>query len=233
MQPVLMITVVNRDTSEEFVNFFKKEGIPRVLSVLGRGTATDEILNYLGLGETEKRIFFLVMPGEKSKKVLQDFIYLMQFETPGSGVAFTVPISSLDRISAEGCAESGDIKKEERKMEQADQHSGHEAIVVITNRGYVDEVMDAARAEGATGGTAIHARATGLEEEAKKFFGVSISDEKEMLFIVVERAVKQKVMKAIAAKAGIHTKAKSILFSLPVSSVAGVRPPKPDIAGEG
>lgn len=230
MKPVLMITIVNRSAAEEFVTFFKKEGLPRIISALGLGTASDEILSYLGLGEPEKQVFFTVIPGTKSKKVMQDFIYQMQFETPGSGIAFTIPISSIDRISAVDCVEPGDVKKEEQKMEQAEQQLGHEVIIVITNRGYVEEVMDAARAEGARGGTTIHARATGLEEEVKKFFGVSISDEKEMVFIVVGSAIKQSVMKSIMAKAGMHTKAKSLLFSLPVSGVAGLRPPKSDIS---
>ena len=34
----------------------------------------------------------------------------------------------------------------------------HELIIVIANQGFTDKVMDAARAAGATGGTAVHAK---------------------------------------------------------------------------
>ena len=59
----------------------------------------------------------------------------------------------------------------------------HELIIVITNQGYTDKVMDAARSAGAGGGTAIHAKGTGAEL-ARKFFGVSIASEKEIVFII-------------------------------------------------
>jgi len=43
--------------------------------------------------------------------------------------------------------------------------------------------MDAARSAGAGGGTVIHANGTGMES-ARKFLGVSLAAEKEIIFIV-------------------------------------------------
>ena len=88
----------------------------------------------------------------------------------------------------------------------------HELIVVILNEGYADLVMDAARAAGAGGGTVLHAKGTG-SKRGEKFFGVSLADEKDMVSI----------MRAINENAGPGTKAGAICFSLPVSSVAGLR----------
>ena len=68
-----------------------------------------------------------------------------------------------------------------------EQEKTHELIVVITNQGYTDQVMDAARAAGATGGTAVHAKGTGTEL-AKRFFGVSIASERELIFILARVA---------------------------------------------
>ena len=42
----------------------------------------------------------------------------------------------------------------------------------------------------------IHARGTGLER-AEKFLGVSIADEKEMIFIVAKTESKNAIMKSI------------------------------------
>ena len=42
-------------------------------------------------------------------------------------------------------------------------------IVVIVNKGFSDEVMDVARANGAAGGTILSGKGTG-GEKAKKFF---------------------------------------------------------------
>ena len=65
----------------------------------------------------------------------------------------------------------------------------------------------------------------GLEktEKAEKFLGFSLVNEKEMVFIVVKTATKDRIMRAIMDKAGLGTKAQSIVFSLPVTGTAGMR----------
>ena len=83
-------------------------------------------------------------------------------------------------------------------------------------------VMDAAREAGANGGTVINARGTGMEK-AEKFLGISLASEKDMTFIVVRTAVRDRVMQSIMLKAGVATEAKAIVFSLPVTDAAGLR----------
>lgn len=82
--------------------------------------------------------------------------------------------------------------------------------------------MDSAREAGAYGGTVIHAKGTGIKE-AEKFMGVSIAAEKEMIFIVTKREKKNEIMKAVMENAGLHTRAKAVAFSLPVTDTAGLR----------
>ena len=98
----------------------------------------------------------------------------------------------------------------------------HELIIVVLNQGYTDEVMNAARAAGAGGGTVLHAKGTGAEY-ARKFLGVSLASEKECILIVSETGNRSAIMEAIAREAGPSTPAGAITFSLPVSSVAGLR----------
>ena len=97
-----------------------------------------------------------------------------------------------------------------------------ELLVVIANQGYTNQVMDAARSQKAGGGTVIHAKGTGIER-AEKFLCVSLVKEKEMVFIVVRTELRNNIMKAIMEEAGLRSKAQAIAFSLPVSSVAGMR----------
>ena len=115
--------------------------------------------------------------------------------------------------------EGRDYQKEE---ESTLKDTVHELIVVIANHGNIDLVMDAAREAGAYGGTVIHARGTGMEK-AEKFMGVSIAAEKEMIFIVTKKEQKNAIMNAIMEKAGMESRAKSIVFSLPVTDTAGLR----------
>ena len=98
----------------------------------------------------------------------------------------------------------------------------HDLIIVIAEQGYTNIIMDAARAAGAYGGTVVHAKGTGMEA-AEKFMGVSLAAEKEMVFIVTKTELKNAIMQAIMKNAGLNSKAKSIVFSLPVTDTAGLR----------
>ena len=104
----------------------------------------------------------------------------------------------------------------------------YELLVAIANQGYIDTVMDAARAAKAGGGTVIHAKGTGMEL-AKKYLGVSLVEEKEVILIVTKSREKNQIMKAIMEQAGLDSKERTIVFSLPVTSVAGIRMLEEDI----
>lgn len=90
-----------------------------------------------------------------------------------------------------------------------------ELIVCIVNNGYSDLVMQAAKKEGARGGTILHGRGTGAAE-AEKFFGIKISPEKEIVLIVAVDELKDKFIKAIYEDAGLNTKGQGIIFTLPL-----------------
>ena len=97
----------------------------------------------------------------------------------------------------------------------------HEVIFVIVNAGYAEEAMDVAREQGVRGGTILNARGVAREKEAA-FFGITIQQEKEILMMVVEKEIKDKVLNAMYSQMGMAKKAKGIAFSLPVSDVAGL-----------
>lgn len=97
----------------------------------------------------------------------------------------------------------------------------HELIICIVNNGFTDLVMDAARKEGARGGTIFHGRGTG-NPDMEKFFGISISPEKEIVIILVASGIKEAVLKSINKAAGLETNGKGIAFSMPVSDVVGL-----------
>lgn len=97
----------------------------------------------------------------------------------------------------------------------------HEVIFVIVNSGYAEEAMDVAREQGVRGGTILNARGVAREEEAT-FFGITIHAEKEILMMVVEKDIRDKVLNALYTRMGMGNKAQGIAFSLPVSDVAGL-----------
>ncbi len=223
----LIVTIVKKSLSEKFIEFFKGLGSLNVLSVVGRGTATSAILDYLGLDKTEKNVLFTVVKKENSKKILKDLVYKMDIDVPGVGIGMSIPLNSICAQSAIAFLEQGAQDNvlninPEMKEEKSMTESQYSLIIVIANLGCTDMVMDAARRAGAGGGTIIHAKGTGFDK-AEKFFGISLSSEKEMIFITTLTKDKNNIMKAIINEAGMKTEAQALVISLPVDGVVGLR----------
>ena len=144
----------------------------------------------------------------------------LQIDIPGTGISFILPVSSIGgKRQLELLTDGQNFSLEE---ESSLKETKYELLVIVTNLGYTELVMDAARGAGAGGGTVIHAKGTGMEK-AEQFLGVKLAAEKEMVLIVVRQQLKNAVMRAIMDQAGMKSKAKSIVFSLPVTDTAGLR----------
>ena len=72
----------------------------------------------------------------------------------------------------------------------------HEVILAIVNAGFAEEVMEVARENGVRGGTILNARGV-VKEDAAAFFGITLHADKEILMMVVEKAIRDKVPNAI------------------------------------
>ena len=96
-----------------------------------------------------------------------------------------------------------------------------ECILCIVNAGFSENVMDAAKAAGARGGTVLHARGTGAKE-AETFFGITVQEEKEMVMILVPAEIKADVLHTLYHAVGLNTPGQGIAFSLPVDEVVGI-----------
>lgn len=216
----LMTTIVSRKQLKKYLRLYQEEDLQVMFITLGAGTASGDILDYLGLESMEKAVLFQVLEEsawENAKKKLRQ---KLQIDAPGEGIAFVVPLSSIGGKKAlRFLTGNQDFQKEEESVLK---DTVHELIVVIANQGYTELAMDAARGAGAYGGTVIHAKGTGMEQ-AEKFMGVSLASEKEIIFIVARSDQKNDIMKAVMEQAGMQSKAKSIVFSLPVTDTAGLR----------
>lgn len=216
----LMTTIVDRKVAKKYSELYKENEQHVMFVTLGSGTAANEILDYLGLENTEKAVIFSMQEESAWEKIKKQLQQKLKIDAPGGGIAFTIPLSSIGgKKTLQFLLEGQNYQKEE---ESTLKDTVHELIVVIADQGNIELIMDAARGAGAYGGTVIHAKGTGMEQ-AEKFMGVSLAAEKEMIFIVTRKEQKNEIMRAIMEKAGLNSRAKSIVFSLPVTDTAGLR----------
>ena len=221
MNSLYMLGIIaNRGMRDKFIQFFKLHNIHVTLTVLGQGTASGAILDYLGMETTDKTLYFAFVTRDTWKLLKKDLYAQVKIDVPGRGIAFLIPLSSMGgKMQLQYVTVGQELSIEE---ESTLQNTDYELLVTIANSGYIETIMDAARSADAPGGTVIHAKGTGAEH-AKRFLGISLAEEKEMIFIVVRRQQKNAIMKAIMEQAGTGSPAGGIIFSLPVTSTAGLR----------
>ena len=204
----LMITITDRRSTDGFLQLYKSHGVTVSMRTVGSGTAVQETLSTLGLEKTEKAVLLAVVTAESWQKIQKDLRRKMQIDVPGTGIAFIVPLSSIGgKRALMFLTEHQPLTwKEESTLKD----TRYELLLVVA----------AAREAGATGGTVIHAKGTGMEGAAA-FLGVELVNEKELVLIVSRTSQKNTIMKAIME--GANPKAGTIVFSLPVTDTAGLR----------
>lgn len=91
----LLITIVNRNKAEYYLDLLQSQEINMQLVSLGKGTADSETLRYLGLAESEKVIIFSIIREDKIPSTLE--LLNQKFSTikNGKGIAYTISLSSV------------------------------------------------------------------------------------------------------------------------------------------
>ncbi len=217
MELYYVIAITDHERGEAMNALYRASGLRAILSLPGRGTATSEHLAIYGLDATEKYVISAIGSGAEAEGLIKAAKRKLFIDIPGNGVMLTVPLKSVA-----GGKTLAYLTDEQKPGGAPRMDFEHELIIVILNEGYSDFVMDAARAAGAGGGTVLHAKGTG-GTRGEKFFSVSLADEKDMIYIIAHRDEKTAIMRSINEQAGPGSKAGAICFSLPISSVAGLR----------
>lgn len=216
----LLITITQRDDSDEFTNFFNSKEVPVIYSTTCEGTVRERTLSLFGFEKTLKTVHYCVVTNNKKNELIKGLTREMAIDLPNRGIAVSIPLTSMGGKRALDMYANGHENDDEE--EQIMQDKQMELIVAICEKGHTETVMDAAREAGARGGTVVRAKGTG-SKYTNKFFGISIAEEKEMIYIVAGENQKKAIMRAIMDNAGIDSDAHTIVFSLPVSDTAGLR----------
>ena len=87
---------------------------------------------------------------------------------------------------------------------------------------FSEDVMDAAKKAGASGGTVLHSRQL-VNAAVNTFWGINVWDEREIVLIISNADNKVNIILAINEKCGIGSSAKGIVMALPIDSVIGIR----------
>lgn len=214
----VVAAVVDVEQGEKVLRIYREEQAPVDFVCMAHGTARTEMLDLLGIGETAKAVVFCLAASGQAQRILNRLGKELQMRYPGRGIAFTIPVSGIGRRWHSLLTQADE--QEEIRMNKSEQ-TGFDVVAVVMERGYTNVAMDAARKAGARGGTVISARGI-AENEVKRFFGIEIQAEKEIVFLVVKSAEKKQIMTELMRAVGTRTRSHGLILSMPVSDAIGL-----------
>lgn len=91
----LLITVVNRSKETYFIDLLEQFEVNMQMVVYGKGTANSEMLNLLGLAESEKAIIISCVREDKIKDIKNTLSEKFKKIRNGKGIAYTIPMQSI------------------------------------------------------------------------------------------------------------------------------------------
>ena len=210
----VVAAVVDVEQGEKVLRIYREEQAPVDFVCMAHGTARTEMLDLLGIGETAKAIVMCMVSRQTGVRLLKRLGRELEMRYPGRGIAFAIPITGIGLRWHKLLTAADEEQKEVSRMHETEKNDGFDVVAVVMERGYTNVAMDAAR-------KAISARGI-AENEVKRFFGIEIQAEKEIVFLVVRSDEKQQVMTALMQAVGMKTRSHGIVLSMPLSAAIGL-----------
>ncbi len=91
----LLITVVNRNKAEFYMDFLHDYEVNFQTSVMAQGTAKSDTLYMLGLEDSDKSVIFSILREDRAAEALHALGDKFHTLKNGKGIAFTIPLTSV------------------------------------------------------------------------------------------------------------------------------------------
>ena len=248
----LMFFIVDWQRANDIFDVLDEEKVRFHFISRGKGTASSEILDLLGIGAGDKAVILCLEQTVMVPVIMKEVRKKFGFYTPGAGIAFTIPLSAINdpilRVFKQGIHKNEKIaleqtspeprRREDARSEKKGEEGGNMASDSSGGAGLRDKITHDLIIAIVNHGysdefmnTAREAGASGgtvinargqAHEGAVKFFGISVQDEKELIVILTNREKKIPIMKAVCDAHGLNTEAQGLVFSLPVDNVMGL-----------
>lgn len=207
----MLVVIVEHNKASKVLHLADEKGVTASVAMLGRGTASRTIFDYLGLNDKKKAVLMLFGKTEEIMDLADYLVEKLEMNKPNHGIAYIE--SAFNVFGTEDNANGSENIKRGENM--------YNAIYTIVEKGNADDVIEAAEKAGSRGGTVMHARGSG-SEEARKVFNMLIEPEKEIVLIISEEAKTKDIVESIRKETGIEEQGKGIIFVTRVEQTYGL-----------
>lgn len=207
----MLVVIVEHNKASKVLHLADEKGVTASVAMLGRGTASRTIFDYLGLNDKKKAVLMLFGKTEEIMDLADYLVEKLEMNKPNHGIAYIE--SAFNVFGTEDNANGSENIKRGENM--------YNAIYTIVEKGNADDVIEAAQKAGSRGGTVMHARGSG-SEEARKVFNMLIEPEKEIVLIISEEAKTKDIVESIRKETQIEEEGKGIIFVTNVAVTYGL-----------
>lgn len=96
----LLITIVEKNKAEFYADLIQSFDVNFQFLALAHGTAKKDILNYLGLADTDKTVIFSAVRSDRTDEIMYTLENKFRTIKGGKGVCVSVPFTSMIGKSA-------------------------------------------------------------------------------------------------------------------------------------
>lgn len=208
-----LLSIVERDKGKKLIKVLEDINIRLNFQCVGFGTAPTEMMDIFGLGTNDKDIVISLASENAVKDMMADFGESFESHTKYGGLMIIMQTSAASRVLTEVLSYNNDLNTEKGNGAMKNEHHNN-LIIISVNEGYSDNVMQAARRSGATGGTVIKGRLADVELVAE-LENMEPDEEREILLILAPQKTSRQIMEDVNKEFGINTKANGIIAAIP------------------
>lgn len=202
--------IVTDSKASKVEQLFRKHRAGFVLTQPCKGTVNQRILNAIGINSSARSYIHGMFTKGHLKEFMGEAKTKFHLDEPGHGILFVKQTRNI-YVGGNHCFPES----------ENDNMTNEALITVITNYGKTDDLIKAARDNGARGATILKAHGT-VSEDAQKFFGVPIEPEKEVVLLIVNKEIERQVMEAIHTEGNFDKASNGIVFSQELSYTLGI-----------
>jgi nitrogen regulatory protein PII len=204
----ILCCIVNHGCGTKILKLAKKHGIYDGTILLGHGTLpVNKLREFFELTDSRKEIILMLADHASACEAMAYIGKEMSLHKKNSGICFISPAISGERSMS-------NVPEEQEAFM-------YNAIYTIVQKGMAEDVVDAARAAGARGGTIINARGSGVND-TMTVFAMPIEPEREIVLILAGRDSTEAIAAAIRKRVDLERHGAGILFILGVSEAYGL-----------
>ena len=215
----VIVSIVERGRGTAIQKLYKKHAVFLHTQCPGRGTATSEIMDILGLGSSEKDVVLSYAESGTARRLLALLDNELRGAAGTAGIVFTLSLSGMNNLAAAAIDYYAQQNKKGNGGEPPMENQSKNSLILVTCvRGSADQIMVTAREQGARGGTVIKARWSGMEE-LERGYDLELTAERDIVAIVVPNDKRAAIMEAVNAAHGLRTPEQAMICSAPIEQL--------------